>query len=189
MSLDLITAPALEPVSLAQAKLHLKVDHSEDDTLIGGLIVAARRMAEHQTQRALVTQTWELVLDAFPAAEIQLAKPKVLSIVWVKYLDAAGALQTLDSAAYALDAATLPGYVVPVSTWPSTYDGANAVRVRFTAGYGPAAADVPADVVAWMQLQIGALYRNREAFAAGYSVAELPNRFVGALLDAERVYL
>lgn len=189
MSLDLITAPALEPVSLAEAKLHLKVDHSDEDTLISALIVAARRMAEHQTQRALVTQTWELVLDAFPADEIQLPKPKVLSIVWVKYLDTSGVLRTLDPAAYALDAATLPGYVIPVDLWPSPYSGANTVRVRFTAGYGPAAADVPADVVAWMLLQVGALYRNREAFAAGYSVAELPNRFVSGLLDAERVYL
>ncbi len=189
MSLDLITGPSVEPVSLADAKVQCHVEHDAEDTLIGALIVAARRMAEHQTQRALITQTWELTLDAFPDAEIRLDKPKVLSIVSVKYLDAAGVLQTLDPAAYALDATTKPGFVMPVSSWPSTYAGANAVRVRFTAGYGPAASDVPADVVAWIQMQIATLYRNREAFAVGYSVADLPNRFVDGLLDAERVYL
>ena len=189
MSLDLITGPSVEPVSLADAKVQCRVEHDAEDTLIGALIVAARRMAEHQTQRALITQTWELTLNAFPDAEIRLDKPKVLSIVSVKYLDAAGVLQTLDPAAYALDATTKPGFVIPVSSWPSTYAGANAVRVRFTAGYGPGASDVPADVVAWIQMQIATLYRNREAFAVGYSVTDLPNRFVDGLLDAERVYL
>ncbi len=191
MSLTLITAPSLEPMTLAEAKLHLRVDGTDEDDLITALIVAARRRAEHLLTRALITQTWELTLDEFPAADIQLPKPGVLSIVSVKYLDSAGVEQTVDSADYALDAATIPGWVLLASdaTWPTTYDGANAVRVRFTCGYGPAASDVPADVVAWCKLQVGALYRNREGFAAGQSVAELPGRFFDSLLDAERVYL
>jgi len=191
MSLTLITAPSLEPMTLAEAKLHLRVDGTDEDDLITALIVAARRRAEHLLTRALITQTWELTLDEFPAADIQLPKPGVLSIVSVKYLDSAGIEQTVDSADYALDAATTPGWVLLASdaTWPTTYDGANAVRVRFTCGYGPAASDVPADVVAWCKLQVGALYRNREGFAAGQSVVELPGRFFDALLDAERVYL
>ncbi len=191
MSLTLITAPSLEPMTLAEAKLHLRVDGTDEDDLITALIVAARRRAEHLLTRALITQTWELTLDEFPAADIQLPKPGVLSIVSVKYLDSAGVEQTVDSADYALDAATIPGWVLLASgaSWPTTYDGANAVRVRFTCGYGPAASDVPADVVAWCKLQVGALYRNREGFAAGQSVAELPGRFFDALLDAERVYL
>lgn len=191
MSLTLITAPSLEPMTLADAKLHLRVDGTDEDNLITALIVAARRRAEHLLTRALITQTWELTLDEFPAADIQLPKPGVLSIVSVKYLDSAGIEQTVDLADYALDAATTPGWVLLASgaTWPTTYDGANAVRVRFTCGYGPAASDVPADVVAWCKLQVGALYRNREGFAAGQTVAELPGRFFDALLDAERVYL
>ena len=191
MSLTLITAPSLEPMTLAEAKLHLRVDGTDEDDLITALIVAARRRAEHLLTRALITQTWELTLDEFPAADIQLLKPGVLSIVSVKYLDSAGVEQTVDSADYALDAATIPGWVLLASgaSWPTTYDGANAVRVRFTCGYGPAASDVPADVVAWCKLQVGALYRNREGVAAGQSVAELPGRFFDALLDAERVYL
>ena len=191
MSLTLIAAPILEPMTLAEAKLHLRVDGTDEDALITSLIGAARRGAEHKLNRALITQTWELALDAFPDGSIELPMSRALSIVSVKYLDSSGVEQTVDSADYALDAATTPGWVLLASdaTWPTTYDGANAVRVRFTCGYGPAASDVPADVVAWCKLQVGALYRNREGFAAGQSVAELPGRFFDALLDAERVYL
>lgn len=191
MSLTQTAPPDLEPVSLTEAKLHLRVDGTEDDALITTLIVAARRQAEHELGRVLITQTWQLTLDEFPAADIQLPMPSVLSIVDVKYLDPDGNEQTVAPADYALDAATTPGWVLLASgaSWPSTYAGANAVRVRFTAGYGPAAADVPANVVAWIKLQIGALYKHREAFAAGVTVAELPNRFTAALLDSERVYL
>lgn len=191
MSLTLIAPPLLEPVTLAEAKLHLRVDGTDEDALITSLIVAARRQAEHELGRVLITQTWELALDEFPAADIAPPMPSVLSIESVKYLDAAGAEQTVPSTDYDLDAATTPGWVMLAAdaSWPTTSGGANCVKVRFTAGYGPAAADVPANVVAWIKLQIGALYRHREAFAAGVTVAELPNRFTASLLDSERVYL
>lgn len=188
-SLIRITAPASEPVSLTQAKAHLRVDHTDDDTMIGAMIQAAREAAEHQTGRALVTQTWELVLDAFPAAEIELVKPPVQSITSITYEDTAGATQTLSATAYALAAYDTRGWVIPdVDTaWPGTYGAVGSVRVRFVAGYGAAAA-VPTSITSWMLLQIGAAYRNREAFASGQSVSELPNRWVDSLLDAFRVY-
>jgi uncharacterized phiE125 gp8 family phage protein len=87
MSLKPITAPAEEPVTLVEAKAQCKVDHSADDALLAIFIQSAREAAEHITGRAFITQTWELVLDAFPAAEIQLSKPKIQSITSVKYLD------------------------------------------------------------------------------------------------------
>lgn len=191
MSLALVVNPGIEPISLDEAKLHLRVDSADEDALITTLIKAARQQAEHELGRALITQTWELRLDAFPSSEIRLAMPTVRSIESIKYLDAMGAEQTVPSADYALDAATTPGWVLLASgaSWPSTYDGANAVRVRFTAGYGTAGTDVPANVIAWMLLQIGALYKQREAFAVGQTVAELPSRFTAALLASERVYL
>ena len=68
MALIRITAPATEPIDLATAKLHCRVDGTDEDTLIAALIVAAREQAEHETGRALVTQTWEQVHDAFPDA-------------------------------------------------------------------------------------------------------------------------
>jgi len=191
MPLALITPPAVEPISLAEAKLHARVDDSDRDTLITVFIKSAREAAEHELGRALITQTWRLTLDEFPCAEIELPKPKVLSIVSVGYVDTAGADQTVSAANYTLDSAQLPGWVLPAQdfSWPSTDDIANAVRVDFTAGYGPAATDVPASVRQWMLLQIAAAVKQSEAFASGFSVAELPNRWVDGLLDRERTYL
>ena len=67
MPLNLITPPAVEPVTLADAKAHLKVDTTDDDALITALITAARARAEWHTGRALITQSWTLWLDAWPA--------------------------------------------------------------------------------------------------------------------------
>lgn len=191
MPLALITPPAVEPISLAEAKLHARVDDSDRDTLITVFIKSAREAAEHELGRALITQTWRLTLDEFPCAEIELPKPKVLSISSVGYVDADGVDQVVSSANYTLDSAQLPGWVLPAENfdWPATRAIANAVRVEFTAGYGPAATDVPASVRQWMLLQIGAAVKQAEAFASGFTVAELPNRWVDGLLDRERTYL
>jgi uncharacterized phiE125 gp8 family phage protein len=191
MPLALITPPAVEPISLAEAKLHARVDDSDRDTLINVFIKSAREAAEHELGRALITQTWRLTLDEFPCAEIELPKPKVLSISSVGYVDADGVDQVVSSANYTLDSAQLPGWVLPAEDfdWPATRAIANAVRVDFTAGYGPAATDVPASVRQWMLLQIGAAVKQAEAFASGFTVAELPNRWVDGLLDRERTYL
>lgn len=191
MPLALITPPAVEPISLAEAKLQAKIDGTELDTLLPVFIKSAREAAEHELGRALITQTWRLTLDEFPCAEIELPKPKVLSIVSVGYVDADGVDQVVSSANYTLDNAQLPGWVLPAEDfdWPSTRAIANAVTVDFTAGYGPAATDVPASVRQWMLLQIGAAVKQAEAFASGFTVAELPNRWVDGLLDRERTYL
>lgn len=61
----LIAAPGAEPVTLAEAKLHARVETAADDTLISAMISAAREEAEHILGRALITQTWEMVLPAF----------------------------------------------------------------------------------------------------------------------------
>lgn len=188
MPLTLITAPSVEPVTLAEAKLQCKVDAdlTADDALIDGLIAAVREQAEHEIGGALVTQTWERTLDAFPVAggAIELGMPPVQSITSVKYLDAAGAEQTLVNTAYTLDAVAAPGWVLPAAgtDWPATGDYANAVRVRFVAGYGAAAA-VPAAVKAWMLLHIAEWYANREA---GSDKAREPLPHAARLLDRAR---
>jgi uncharacterized phiE125 gp8 family phage protein len=177
-------------VSLETAKPHLKVQHAAEDDLITLMIKAAARAAEQLLNRALMTQTWQLVVDAFPPAEFRLERPRVQSISSITYVDTAGAEQTLGADAYTLDADLLPGWVLPAlgTTWPATREQANAVRVTFVTGYGSEPAAVPEDVRAWILMHLGATYRNREAFAAGISVAELPGRFHDALLDGERLY-
>jgi uncharacterized phiE125 gp8 family phage protein len=191
MSLVLITAPTVPVVSLADAKLHLRVDGIDEDTLISAMVAAATQQAQHETGRALIRQTWERRLDAFPPAEIRLGLPPVSSILSVTYIDPTGATQTVPSASYALDDTvdSGSGWVLPAPgyEWPETADGANVVRVRFQTG-AQDAAGVPESIRAWILLQVGALYRNREAFSAGVTVQELPGRFTDMLLDPHRYY-
>ena len=192
MALKLITAPATEPVTTSEAKSHLRVDTTADDTLIGTLITAARQHVENHLRRALITQTWELVTDAFPVGDvIRLPLPPLVSVTSIKYTDEDGNESTLSSAAYVVDTDSTKGRVVLKSgeTWPSdTLAAANGVRVRYVAGYGEASA-VPRPIRQAILLLIGTLYENRESVlvAQGVTVAQLPFG-VEALLMPYRIF-
>lgn len=181
MTTVVISPPAEEPISLATAKLHLRVDSSDDDALINALIATARRQAEQETRRYLITQTLERTLDAFPCA---LILPPLQSVSSIKYLDAAGVLQTLAAEQYVVDALSAPARISRAESvdWPTTRAQHNAVTIRFVAGYGAAAA-VPETIKQWMLLQIGHWYANREA--SSQKLEPLP--FVDSLLNDSRV--
>src|SRR5690348_7921169 len=66
MALYLVDPPTAPVMTLAQAKAHLRISHSDDDALITGIVNAATKHAENQMQRVLMPQTWELRLDSFP---------------------------------------------------------------------------------------------------------------------------
>lgn len=187
MSLQIVSGPASEPITLVEAKLHLRVDASDEDTLISALISAAREDCEHQLGRAIGAQTWQQTLDAFPASGIELGLPPVSAIVSLKYIDTAGVLQTLSNSLYTLDNySDLQAWVLPAqdTSWPDTLDTANAVRVQFTCGL----TTVPATVKAWMLLRIGTLYQHRSEVVAGQTVAALPGEFSARLLDRYRIW-
>lgn len=183
MALRLITAPAVEPMTLAEVKAHLRVDDTDDDALIELYIKAATAYVDGEDGflgRALVTQTWELVIDEFPENEIMIPLPPLQSVSSVKYDDGAGVEQTASN--YTVDDASEPGWIVPdTSGWPSTFDGINAVRIQFVAGYLPnsdsppdLAANVPGSIKAAMLLLIGAAYANREQTVVGVISTQLP---------------
>ena len=181
-----LTPPAAEPLTLAEAKLHLRVDAdiTDDDSLISALIVAARQQAEHRTGRAMVTQQWRYSVDAFPAGSLDLPLPKLQSVQSVSYLDNNGTRQTLANTEYDVITDELVGRIIPAygKSWPSCREHPGSVRVDYTCGYG-AAADVPQSIKAWMLLAIATWYENREALTAGQPVAELPRCFWEGLLD------
>ncbi|KWT72375.1 Gene Transfer Agent (GTA) ORFG06 [Hyphomicrobium sulfonivorans] len=162
----MIAAPATQPVTLEEAKLHLRVEHEVEDTLISGLIAAAVAEIDGRhgyLRRALVTQTWELTLSRFPAARrIVLPMPPLQSVESVKYYDGANNEQTFDADNYEVVGTDEQGFVALniVSSWPATYDREKAVTVRFVAGYG-AAASVPANIRQAILLRVGDLYINR----------------------------
>lgn len=167
MALKLITPSTLLVVSLVEAKAHLRVDVADDDALITALISAATEACEQAMGgRALMPQTWEIALDAFPAA-FELTRMPVASITSLIYAEAtAGTPTTLASTDYALDAADDFGsaYVVPAyaANWPAARCQVNAVALRYVAGYASAAV-VPESIKAWIKLQVGAMYESREA--------------------------
>lgn len=187
MALKLITPATDLAVSLAEAKIHLRVETTDEDALITSLIMAAAEQAEQYTGRALMPQTWELTLDAFPDA-FELTRLPVASITSVKYWDTAGTQQTLGTARYTLDNTDDygPAYVVPVygDTWPDTRAQINAVAVRYVAGYANVAA-VPDSIKAWIKLQVSAMYENREAEG---SVQTFKLGFADRLLDRYKVW-
>ena len=143
MSLKLLTPPALLPVTLAEAKLAHRFDASDLDADITAMLADATRLVEHETGLALMPQTWQLTLDAFPACDLVLTRPPVASVTSIAYVDTLGAMQTLAPEAYTLDTASAygPARVAPAygTSWPATRDQANAVTVRFVAGYADAA--------------------------------------------------
>lgn len=168
LNLALITPPATEPITLTEAKAHVRVTASTEDTLLTALIVAARQFVEEETSRALITQTWERQLDDWPAF-VRLPRPPALAITSIKYVDEDGTEATLASTAYTLYANVEPGHLVidgdelPTGVVLADYAG---VRIRYTAGYGAAAA-VPQALKQAMLLLIGHWYLNREAVAIG----------------------
>lgn len=161
MALRRTTAPAVEPITLDEAKAHLRVDHVADDALISELIGAARQYVEDWTGRALVEQTWQLELDAWPIGQvIYLPRPRAIGITSVKYIDGDGVQQTLGSGNYVLDEQSEPARLFPPYgvDWPSVRDQRGAIEIIWTAGYGANAAAVPDGIKAAVKLVLDHLY-------------------------------
>jgi len=195
-SLTTETAPAVEPVSVAEAKEHLRVDISDDDTYIGSLITSARKYCEEYLDRALVSQQLTMRMDTFPY-EFELPRPPMatsgtLTATTVTYaLDpgssgtATPTTATLSASSYRVDRDATPGRIRTVynGTWPSHLTDPNAVTVTWWAGYGAAGSDVPQAIRHAMLMLIGHLYENRQAAVATGAVPQDVPFGVKALLD------
>lgn len=190
IALKLVTPPTIEPVTLDEAKLHLKVDGADDDNSILGLITAAREYCEGFQNRAYITQTWQLWLDSWPnGSVIPIPRPPLQSVASVLYYGADGAEYTMAAAEYFVDDKSEPGRLALnyYKTWPAvTLWPANGVCVEFTAGYGDGAEAVPQKVKQAMLLLIGQWYENREAAIAGIVSGEIEFA-VRSLLWLDRV--
>lgn len=181
MALQLITPPTAEPIDLAEAKAHSRVDIPDDDVLIGALISAARDFAENLTGKQLVAARWRQVLDCFPGGQrpqapyrqafslpgnaILLSKFPVIQVVSIQYLDMQGVTQTVDPATYVVDYSTEPVRITPVfgQIWPIPVPQIGSVWVNFDAGYAaPMSATVAGNQIAvlgWAPLAVGTVIR------------------------------
>ena len=179
MALSLVTGPTKEPITLAEAKAHLRVDYATDDAKIAACITAARGALETFTRRKFMPQTWDLFTDGLPSRAVnygtlELPFAPLQSITYVKYLDMAGVLQTwTPTNQYEFDApagpAAMPGRLMPVylGFWPVVRPSLNAFRVRFVCGYAPGAA-----VSVSSMTQAAGVATVNTATAHGYRAAE-----------------
>ena len=184
-----ITPPASEPVTLEAAKLHCRVDHDAEDTLISSLITAARVYCEGVQNRAYITQTLAITLDGFPATPYDLPRPPLQGNVDITYTDEDGNVETVDTDDYVVDTTGFKGRIKlkRSASWPTdTLQEIGAVSIFFDAGYGDAT-DIPQTVKQAMLLLIGHWYINREGAISGQVNREIEFA-VNALLGLDRVW-
>jgi len=199
LSYKQLTQPAIEPVTLAQAKLHLRLDFTEDDSVVSGLIAAAREYVEKEMQRAIYERSFLLTLDYFPLASecvnganqyayvssyirslsIHCPMPSLVSVESIQYLSDSSQTVTLSPNSYVLDTVSEPGRIMPApgTYWPYQNQYLpGQVQVTYTAGSYGDGEDVdtcPQAIKQAILLLVGHWYSNREA-ASDKPVTNLP---------------
>jgi uncharacterized phiE125 gp8 family phage protein len=172
---ELITAPTVEPVSLADTKKHLRVAHTNEDSLIERQITLAREYVEATCHQQLITATWTLYLDVFPAI-IGPPLPPLQTVTHLKYYDISNTLtELIENTDFTVDLKSEPARIEPEygTSWPSTRDRFNAIELKYVAGYGDAATDVPSRYVQAILLLVANWYETREPIIVGAMGSEL----------------
>lgn len=176
--MKVITAPAIEPVTLANVREQLGINDASDtgsDAIITRRITEARQFVENYTRRSMNTQTLEIRLDTFPE-RIELPAPPVISVTSVKYIDTDGVLQTISASNYVLDDYPMVPFIREAYgySWPSHRNEPNAVRVQYSAGYGPLATDVPQIIRECIMLIVGHWMNFQPQSENGVQLSRIP---------------
>jgi uncharacterized phiE125 gp8 family phage protein len=172
----LLTPPALEPLTLADAKAYLRVTIADDDDVLAALIVSARAHVEAQTRRALITQTWRLVRDDWPLdGRIAVLPAPLAQVTAARVYRADATTQAIDPGVFVLDKAAAPAivsfspFVLPLPGRPAA-----GIEIDVQVGYGAAPANVPAPLVQAIKLLVAHWYENRGLIAVGQNLVVLP---------------
>ena len=190
-SLNRVSGPSIEPVTLAEAKAHARVDTSTDDAYFGSLITLAREYCEDYLDSSLINTQWRMKMDNFGQgfSGIEIPRPPMsqtgttTTVVVTYTVNTDGTTTTLSTNDYRVDRSSTPGRIYPLygGSWPSHLSDANAVTVTWYSGYGASASDVPSKIKHAMLLLIGTYYERRLGVDSVSSV-EIPFG-VKALLD------
>lgn len=178
----LLAAPAAEPLTLAEAKAYLRVEHADDDALIAALIAGARAHVEARTRRGLITQSWRIVRDAWPPdGRVPAPLAPLRQVTAARVYDAGGVARALDLQAFIVEPET-----IAVAPWSIAPPGriAAGIEIDVSIGYGPAAADVPEPLRHAVRLLLAHWYENRGVVAR--EGAPIPST-LDALLAPHRV--
>jgi uncharacterized phiE125 gp8 family phage protein len=168
MAAFVVTRPTTEPVSLSEARAHLRLDTSDTDAMLAGYIIAARQFAEGYTRRVFLSQTWDVTYDYEWPSRIEFPLAPLISVSQVTYTDPDNIVRTLSPTLYLVRGAghdALP-YIDPAheATWPEVLAIPESIRVRFVAGYGTNPGDVPEPIRTAILFHVELLYdRNPQA--------------------------
>ncbi len=173
------TDPAQEPVGLEEMKAHSRIDDVDNDAIISGLIVAARRWVETLTHRALITQTFVLKIDRFPGpvtTVIELPGGNTQTLTSIAYLDDNGDSQTWAASNYIADLVSQPALIGLAWNidWPSIREWELPVTITYSAGYGDDPGDVPEELRTAIKMLAAELYENREDSIVGVPISPVP---------------
>lgn len=195
LSLSRNAGPSVEPVTVAEAKSHLRVDIFSDDALIGTYITAAREWVEAYLDRTLVHTQWRMRLERFPTDSllpIELPRPPVVTsgtatAVTITYTGETGSTATLSTAQYRVQRFETPGRVTTVygGTWPAGLEDNDAVQVTWWAGYGSTGSSVPAAIRHAILMLVGYWYENRSTVVVG-SISKQLEFAVESLLSSQK---
>lgn len=162
MSLVIETATTFDPISLTDAKDHLRVSGDTEDHIISKDVRSAVQWCENELNWKLTTQTWKYFLDFFPGDIIRMPFPPLQSITHIKYYDSDNELQELvKDTDYRVDKNSTPARIDPIDGWPSTYDRLSAVEIQFVCGYATATKIVD-DIKSAIYLRLSDLFENRQ---------------------------
>lgn len=186
----LVTGPSVEPVTTAEAKTHLRVSGSSQDTYIDTLIKTARFNVEKYLNRVLINQDWKVYYNRW-CNELLIPFGKLNSVASVKYRDLSGTLQTLTADDYYWVVTTEdPGRIIRKydATYPELqYGRPDAIEIAFNAGYGAAATAIPDDIRHAVKLLITDYYEHRGSVVIGTTAGKIPDH-VTALLHPYKLY-
>ncbi|MGA0561205.1 head-tail connector protein [Ancylobacter sp. VNQ12] len=165
----LLTGPAAEPLTLAEAKAYLRVDHDAEDALIGAMITAARATVEALTRRVLIDQGWRILRDAWPVSGlIPLPVNPLRAVTSAHVLDAVGAEIAVPLAALTADVARLPGLIrVDRAGVPAPGRALAGIAIDVTAGHGAGADHVPSPLIEAVRVVLAHFYEHRDVPGAG----------------------
>lgn len=183
MTYALVTPPSAEPITLAETKLHLRLDGSDEDTLVASLIRTAREHLERETGLCLISQSWRLYLDRWPGdGVIRIMKSPCQAIHNVTVYDADGSASHVSLEDHLLD-----GEGRPCRLWlrhvPPPGQAMNGIEIDFAAGFGEAGTDVPDTLKRAMLIHVGHMFAFRGVVAPDSQPAGIPegyDRLIGS---------